>query len=200
MTGLEKIVDQILAEANTESERILAEAREEAKKIAEEADAETEKAVLDIQKKSENQAKNLEERMHSSNDLYLRTQTLASKQEVIAEVIETAYRKVCDMEPEPYFGMLEKLIGKYALPQSGEIWFSETDLSRMPGGFSDRIRAAAEQAGGTLTLSDKGKEIENGFVLVYGGIEQNCTIRAIFDADRDAMQDTVHAILYGKEA
>ncbi len=200
MTGLEKIVDQILAEANTEAERLIGEAQDEAKKIAEQADAETEKSVQDIRKKSEAQAKNLEERMHSSNDLYLRTQTLAAKQEVISNVIETAYRKVCDMDPESYFGMLEKMIEKYALPQSGEIWFSEADLKNMPDGFPDRIRAAAERAGGSLTLSEKGKEIENGFVLVYGGVEQNCTIRAIFDADRDEMQDTVHAILYGKEA
>ncbi len=199
MTGLEKIVDQILAEANTEAERLIAEARDEAQKIAAEADAETEKAVEDIRKKSEAQAKNLEERMHSANDLYLRTQTLAAKQEVITNVIETAYQQVCSMDPESYFGMLEKLIAKYALPQSGEIWFSEADLQRMPRGFHARIRAAAKQAGGTLTLSDEGREIENGFVLVYGGIEQNCTIRAIFDAERNEMQDTAYAILYGKE-
>ncbi len=200
MTGLDKIVDQILAEANAEAERLIGEAQENAKRIASEADAETEKSVQDIKRKSEARAKNLEERMHSSNDLYLRTQTLAAKQEVITNVIETAYRKVCGMDSESYFGMLEKMIEKYALPQSGEIWFSETDLDRMPEGFPDRIRAAAEKSGGTLTLSEEGKDIENGFILVYGGIEQNCTIRAIFEADRDEMQDTVNAILYGKEA
>ncbi len=200
MTGLEKIVDQILAEANEEAGRLIGEAQDEAKRIAEEADAETDKSVQDIKRRSEAQAKNLEERMHSSNDLYLRTQTLASKQEVISNVIETAYQKVCGMDQQSYFGMLEKMIEKYALPQSGEIWFSETDLNRMPDGFPDRITAAAERAKGTLTLSKEGKDIENGFVLIYGGIEQNCTIRAIFDADRDEMQDTVNAILYGKEA
>jgi len=200
MTGLEKIVDQILAEANQEADRLIEEANGQAKQIAEEADAQTEKSVQEIKKKSEAQAKTLEERMHSSNDLYLRTQTLAVKQEVIADVIETAYQKVCGMDKESYFGMLEKMIEKYALPQSGEIYFSDSDLGAMPSGFYNRIQAAAEKAGGTLTLSQEGKNIENGFVLVYGGVEQNCTLRAIFDANRDEMQDTVHAILYGKEA
>ncbi len=200
MTGLEKIVDQILAEANQEADRLIEEANGQAKQIAEEADAQTEKSVQEIKKKSEAQAKNLEERMHSSNDLYLRTQTLAVKQDVIADVIETAYQKVCSMDTESYFGMLEKLIEKYALPQSGEIYFSDSDLWAMPAGFYNRIQAVAEKAGGTLTLSQEGKNIENGFVLVYGGVEQNCTLRAIFDANRDEMQDTVHAILYGKEA
>ncbi len=200
MTGLEKIVDQILAEANTQAEQIIGQAQDEAKKIAAESDAETEKSVQDIQKKSEAKVKTLEERMHSSNDLYLRTQTLASKQKVISDVIERAYQKVCGMDQTTYFGMLEKMIRKYALPQSGEIYFSKTDLENMPNGFYNKIQEAATSAGGTLTLSDEGKDIENGFILVYGGIEQNCTIRAIFDASRDEMQDTVHAILYGKEA
>ncbi len=200
MTGLEKIVDQILAGANAEAEQILANARTEADKIAADSDAETEKTVQDMQRKSEARVKTLNERMHSSNDLYLRTQTLVVKQQVIADVIETAYNKVCGMDRDSYFGLLEKLIEKYALPQSGEICFSNKDLTDMPAGFEDRIQAAAGKAGGTLTLSREGKQIENGFVLVYGGVEQNCTLRAIFDAGRDEMQDTVNAILYGKEA
>ncbi len=200
MTGLEKIVDQILTEAHTEADRLIKEAQDEAARITEEANAETEQAVREIQKKSDAQVKNLEERMHSANDLYLRTQTLAVKQEVIADVIETAYQKVCGMDKTSYFEMLEKMIEHYALPQSGEIWFSDQDLAAMPVGFPRRIQKAAASAGGELTLSKEAKAIDNGFVLVYGGIEQNCTLRAIFDAEREEMQDTVHAILYGKGA
>ncbi len=200
MTGLEKIVDQILAESHAEADRLIKEAQDEAAEITEKANAETEQAVREIQKKSASQVKNLEERMHSANDLYLRTQTLATKQEVIADVIETAYRKVCSMDRASYFEMLEKMIEHYALPQSGEIWFSDEDLAALPMGFPHRIQKAAAAAGGELTLMREGKAIDNGFVLVYGGIEQNCTLRAIFDAGREEMQDTVHAILYGKEA
>ena len=33
----------------------------------------------------------------------------------------------------------------------------------------------------------KNKGIEGGFVLAYGGIEENCTLRAMFDAKRDEL-------------
>ncbi len=200
MTGLDKIVDQILAEAKTEADKLIAQANTEAQQIAAQADAATEKSVKDIQSKAAAETKNLEERMHSANDLYRRTATLASKQEVIAQVIDMAYEKVCGMDRKEYFGMLEKMIKKYALAQPGEICFSKADLDAMPLGYQMKIKAAAEEAGGSLTVDHEGRDIENGFILVYGGIEENCTIKALFDANRDEMQDTVHALLYGKEA
>ncbi|MCD8366347.1 MAG: hypothetical protein LUC83_11255, partial [Clostridiales bacterium] len=91
MTGLDKIVDQILAEAKTQAQTILADAEAEAKNIRSEADAQAERSTQSIQKNAEKEAKNLEQRMHSANDLYRRTQTLAAKQEVIAKVIDQAY-------------------------------------------------------------------------------------------------------------
>ncbi len=44
--------------------------------------------------------------------------------------------------------------------------------------------------------------IDNGFILAYGGIEENCTIRAMFDAKRDELSDIVHrlALLYDAES
>ncbi|MCD8299827.1 MAG: V-type ATP synthase subunit E [Clostridiales bacterium] len=200
MTGLDKIVDQILAEAKTEADRIIDQAQTQAKTIADESDAATEKSVRAIRAKADADVKNLDERMHSANDLYSRTATLAAKQAMIAKVIDLAYEKICSMDRKSYFGMLEKMIRKYALAQPGEICFSKADLDAMPLGYQMKIKAAAAEAGGSLTVSDTGRDIENGFILVYGGIEENCTIKAIFDASRDEMQDTVHALLYGKEA
>ncbi len=200
MTGLEKIVDQILAEAKAEAQRILDEANIKAQEIAAEAEAQAENTVLDVQKNTEARKAILEQRMHSANDLYRRTQTLFAKQEMIAKVISMAYDRVCGMDAEAYFGMLEKMLQKYVLAQPGEIWFSAKDLAAMPADFPEKIQAAARAVGGELTLSPTGKDVENGFILVYGGVEENCTIKAIFEARRDEMQDTVHALLYGKEA
>ena len=38
--------------------------------------------------------------------------------------------------------------------------------------------------------------MEGGFVLVYGGVEQNCSFAALFDAARDSLQDKLHALLF----
>lgn len=200
MTGLEKIIDQILADAKKKADKKIAAANSQAEAILAEAREEAQKRASEIRKKSGADVENYRKRVESANDLYRRTEVLKSKQDVIADVIRRAYEKVCGMDTASYFAMLEKMIQKYALAQEGEICFSAKDLAAMPDGFEERIREAAKKAGGKLTLSGEGRDIGNGFILVYGGIEENCTIRALFDARHDEMQDTVHALLFGKEA
>ena len=50
--------------------------------------------------------------------------------------------------------------------------------------------------GGSLTLSKEQRTLDGGFILIYGGIEENCTIRALFDARRETLQDQVHGLLF----
>lgn len=69
----------------------------------------------------------------------------------------------------------------------------KTDTS----GFEAEIAEIAQSKGGSLSISDKGKVMDGGCILVYGGIEENCTIRAIFDARRDELSDMVQEMLFG---
>ena len=66
----------------------------------------------------------------------------------------------------------------------------------MPLDYEKEILKAAAEAGGSLQLMKEPRPIEDGFVLVYGGIEENCTFRALLDAKKDELQDTVHRILF----
>lgn len=92
---------------------------------------------------------------------------------------------------------MEKLIRKFAQPSSGEAYFSRTDLERMPADFESRMHQAAQDMGGSLQLMRAGKNIPDGFILVYGDIEENCTLEALFSADTDEMQDKVQKVLFG---
>ena len=40
-------------------------------------------------------------------------------------------------------------------------------------------------------VSKEPKDMDGGFVLVYGGIEENCTIRAMFHTKQDELSDVV---------
>ncbi|MCR5665659.1 MAG: hypothetical protein K6G01_02415 [Eubacterium sp.] len=199
MAGLEKITDQILSDAKQEAARIVADAEKQAAKILAEADAKTQDAVSQIKNKAQNHANVIKSRVESANEQFERTEKLTIKQEVISSVIEKAYEKVCNLPTDQYFGLLEKFITEYAQPGDGTICFSKEDLGRMPADFEAKAQAAAQKAGGTLTISKEDKNIENGFVLIYDGIDENCTIRAIFDAQRAKMQDKVNELLYRKE-
>ena len=196
MTGLDKMKSQILDEAQAAAGARVSEAESQAKEILDAAKAETDKAVAAISQKSDADVANYADRVKSSIDLQRRTQLLSAKQEVIADVLDKAYAKLSSMQSEEYFAMLVKLLERYALPQDGEICFSQEDLARMPEAFKAQIEKAAEAKGGSLSVSQEGRKIENGFILVYGGVEENCTLKAVFDAKKDELSDKIHRFLF----
>ena len=67
----------------------------------------------------------------------------------------------------------------------------------MPEGFTGRIKTIAAAKGGTLTLSKEAREMDGGFVLIYGGIEENCTIKAVFRAKKEELSDRINRLLFG---
>lgn len=196
MTGLEKMKSQILDEAKALADSKIAEANRRAEEILEEAKADAEKSVASISQRSDKDVANYRERIISSIDLQKRTKLLAAKQEVIAQVLDQSYDRLKTMETGEYFAMLLKLAEKYVLPQEGIMYFSQADLGKMPENFKSDVKKLAETKGGMLDISGEGRNIENGFVLAYGGIEENCTLRAIFDAKRDEFADKIHHILF----
>ena len=148
------------------------------------------------EEKSEKELAGYESRHRLADEQKRRTALLLAKQEIISDTIEKAYQKFCSMETEAYFEVIAKMIRKFALPKEGEILFSEKDLGRMPEGFRAEIARAAKEKGGSLTVSGETRRMEGGFVLVYGGVEENCSFRALFDSRKDELQDKVNRLLF----
>ena len=196
MSGLEKMKGRILDEAKALAESKIADARSQAAEILETAKAEAEKTAAGISRKSDMDAANYKERIASSIDLQERTKLLAAKQEIIAEVLDKSYKKMKTMETEEYFAALLRMLRKYILPQKGQIYFSAADLERMPSSFQKEIAQIAQAQGGSLVVSGEREDIESGFVLAYGGIEENCTLKAMFDAKRDELSDQIYQLLF----
>lgn len=196
MNGLDKIKDQILSEANSSATTMIAQAKEEAQEILKAAEDEAKAEGEKIAQKSKANVQNQKERAQSGADLHRKQAILSAKQEVIAEILDAAYEKLLHLDAAEYFAMMEKMIEKFADKKDGTIAFSEADLKRMPEGFEDKIRQAAQKKGGNLDLEKEGRHIEGGFILIYGGVEENCTLRAMFHSAKDELSDKVHKLLF----
>ena len=196
MTGLEKMQNQILEEARKKAEEILEQAKQEAEQIKKDARVKGQEESTRILEKSRAEVKNTEERSVSSCALQKRQVLLETKQELIAQVLEKAYHTLTEAEEETYFQIIRKMLGKYAAPQEGKICFSQKDLERMPKGFEKEIQEIAASAGGSLKLSREPKNLDGGFVLVYGGVEENCSFKALFASRKDELQDQVQKVLF----
>lgn len=196
MAGIDNMTRQILEEAKKTAEAKLEEASKEAEELLNQAREEAARTSESISRKSEAEVANYKERVLSSIDLQKRTKLLSAKQELINGILEKSYASLTDMGTAEYFDMLLKMLDRYVLPQEGEIYFSAADIKRMPKGYEADVKKAAEAKGGSLKVSEAGRNIENGFVLAYGGIEENCTLRAMFDEKKDKLSDKVRELLF----
>ena len=186
MSGLDKMKAQIIAEAQENAKEILAQAHAQADSIIGEAKAQAEARAEDSVK-----------RLVSSSDMRKRKAVLEAKQEVIREVLEDAYKAVGELDDAAYFAMLEKVLEKYVLPEEGTICFTEKDRKRMPQGYMEKVYETAKKKGGSLELTETVPEgMDGGFILTYGGIEENCTIKALFDLKREDLSDKVNRQLF----
>lgn len=196
MSGLDKMKSQILDEATHSAEVKIAEAKAKAEEMIEAARAQAAAEVEKISNKAKADANNYAQRVASSCEMQRKQALLRAKQDVISGVLDQAYGRILNLDADAYFDMIRKMLDKYVLGESGEIYFSAKDLGRMPAGFEEEIQKAAAAKGGALSLAKEAKEMDGGFILVYGGIEENCTIKALFDAKRDELSDKVHGLLF----
>ncbi len=198
MTGLEKITSQILEAGKSQGEEILKDAQTNADKIIAEAEAEAAKIKAASDEKVKAEKASAESRAKSSADLKKRQAVLLAKQEIITDIIAKAKAKLLALSDDEYFAMMEKLVAKSASAKSGQISFNAKDLARMPKDFEAKIASLAKANGGELALSKDAANIDGGFVLIYGGIEENCSIDAMFNANKEDMADKVNSLLFGR--
>ena len=137
MTGLEKMVSQILEEADASAAVMISDAEKKAAEILGEAGEKADKIRQQREEQSRAKVKSYEERTASAADMKKRTAVLAAKQELIGKVIADACDRVKNLDEGKYFEILKSMAEKYLLPREGEICFSKKDLERMPANFRD---------------------------------------------------------------
>ena len=196
MSGLDKMKARILEEAESSARDILDRAGEEADRILREAGTAADAAAAEIAAGAVHDSLERKRRAGAAADMQRKQAYLAAKQEVIREILQKAYRRILDLDDREYFEFMEKLLEKYVLPEKGEIRFNEKDLSRMPEGFSGRVKNIAAEKGWSLEISGQPCTAEGGFLLVYGGVEENCTIKAVFESKREELSDQVNRMLF----
>ena len=196
MAGLDKIIEKIRADGAAEAAAVIAEAKESAEKLMKDARALTDSESAKAAAAAEKEASGVMMRFESLAETQKKQAFLGAKQDMIAQVLSKAKERILGQEDGAYFAMIEKLLSAQLQPKDGILYFSEKDLARLPEGFAEKAAAAAREAGGTLTVSDEARNIEGGFVLAYGGIEENCSVGALFEERADELMDTVSGILF----
>ena len=193
MSGIDKIIEQIEINTGIVCDDLLRRAEEKAALIR--AEAQDQAASYTQQAKEEIKAKvvDIEKRGASAAELEEKRILLTTKQELIAEMIDKAVNRMKNLPDDEYFELILKMVKKYSLPQDGVIRFCQKDLDRMPKSFIEQVNKAS---GGKLTLSADPAAIDAGFILVYGGIDENCSFDAIFASESETLSDRAGKLLF----
>ena len=197
MRGIEKIAAQIIGEAEEKKAAIEEEIQHKIDELNAKTDEEIKAELERINDDTLREEGTLEELAGLAAQQKRRQAALSAKQEVIGEIINEAYERLLNLEDKKYFAVIKKMLEDNVLSEKGEIIFSARDRQRMPKDFEDVIKNVAFEKGGELVMSDEIRSIDGGFVLVYGGIEENCTFKAMLEASREELHDMVNGKLFG---
>ena len=196
--GLDKILEDIRLEAEQSAGEIIAKAQSEADRIVETARKESEESRKKVRQEVDAAAQDAQVRSKSSAALAVRQKILAARQELIGEVLDKALEKARTLPDEAYFALLTGMAAKAAHTGKGRMILSEKDMKRLPAGFEASLQKALP-AGCTLTVDadpERAGQIRDGFLLIYDGIEENCSFEAVLASRQEAVQDRIREIIF----
>ena len=181
-TDTKEVCDSVVASAQKKADGILANAEKEAQTIIDESKDKTAAHVADIKKRGD-----------SAADLEERKIMLYTKQRIISDMLKEGLDVAKSLPDDEYFSLITQMVQKYSMPADGVIQFGAKDQQRMPAGFIDTLNSASK---GKLTFADDTADIDAGFILKYGGIEQNCSFDAIFAGEAENLSDKAGRLLF----
>lgn len=196
MSGLDKIIARISEEAEAKAGAIISEAEKKAADTATESAAKTAEECERIAKKADALVRNTEERGKASAELRTKQIMLGSKQELMNEVLAEARSRIDGLPDNEYAAFIEKLFSKHVPSEDAVLKLNSRDIARLPEETLDRMKAEAEAHGAELKISDEPVDIRDGFILDFGGVEENCTIDALIEQNTDDLSDKIRDILF----
>lgn len=193
MSGIDKIIQQIevntaqycdsvIGQAQVKADAIIADAEKEAQKIVTDGKDKTAARVVDIKKRGDSAAELEEKRI-----------MLSTKQQVISTMLGEGLTAAKNLPKDEYFKLIINMVSKYSLEEDGVIFFGEKDNQRLPNSFIHELNQAAK---GGIAIASDCAPIDAGFILKYGGIEQNCSFDAIFAGEAENLSDKAGRLLF----
>ena len=198
MSGLDKMRSRILEEAEQSAQEIIAKARAEAEASEAAAEEQARAEAEKIREKAGHDAEEYEKRAASLSDMRRKQALLAAKQEVIGGGAGGKRMMQCSpWKKRPISNCWRSCLkntssrkpGRSASPR--EIWSACQRALLAGSGRSPRKKAEVS------LFPREPRGIDGGFLLVYGGIEENCTIKAVFSSKREELSDRINRLLFG---
>ncbi len=191
MDGREKILNRIKSDCDDSIRAIEAEAQKECDKIIAKAKADAQKSAAETDKKAQAKKAQLEASAKSRAELEARNAVLKQKRREIDLTVSALRDHMLGLGDNDYFELIYRLASKLS-GMNGELRLNSRDLGRLPGDFTDRLRACGVEA----SISGEPADIDGGFILKHGDIEENLGFSALIAAKRGELEDFINRRLF----
>ena len=190
MSSGDKILNRISLDCDERISQIGAETDEKCAQIMAQAKLDADKISAEIAR-AQSKVKQMQAASKSRCDLETRNAFLKRRREEIDKTYSEILNKMKNLPDEDYFELIytfaKKLNG-----MSGVVLLNKKDMNRLPKDFLARL----EECGVKAELSKTPCDIESGFILKCGDIEENMDFSAILSEKRDAIEDFINQELF----
>lgn len=190
MAGIENILNIISSQQKKTENSIISAAEKKADDIISKGNEKAAREYEEYLNKAKSRLALDFDNAVSSVNAQMKRRTLAYKVKCIDEVIEKTIIRLANMSDDEYFSVMEKIVISKACSGNGIMYLNKKDSARITESF----RSTVNRLG--IEISSESAEIENGFILSYGLISENCSFRAIIEAERDSIRDIIAKELF----
>jgi len=185
VSGLDKVIKKIQSDAEAKAVSIIREAEAAADKAKQEIIDKANKDAARILTEAELAATRLKEQIKSGNSLEIRNKKLAAKQKVIDKVFADALTALIGISQAEF----EKFVASYCK----DAVIKDGDQIILPEKYKS---ADVKKINPKLTVYTGNRNINGGFILISGGVEQNNTFAALLDYYRNDLEPLVISKLF----
>lgn len=188
MTGLDGILHKIRADAQAEAEKITEDAQLECEKIRNKAWEDAKSIEKRERKKLDLSLAKIEENTSAKAEIIKRETILFEKQRLVKKVIDDYYDYLLNLSEEKYIILLNKVLEK--LDISGKtLHMNNKDLNN--------IGSKIKRSG--MKISNDPVNIDGGFILSDGQVEENYSFCVLFDSKRQQLSDKIYQIIFDEK-
>jgi vacuolar-type H+-ATPase subunit E/Vma4 len=193
MADVSQIVEKILSDAKQEEKSILETAKRAAAEIIQEAENTAQSAYEEEIARAKKDAQAIADRNLSAIETEQRKVILSIKQQLLEECFREAVKTLNQMPQEEFMSFLEKKLTESSLKGEGVLILPK----RYKVGRLNLMGLNVKLKGLKVSVSDDSdRQVEGGFILAVGLIEENYTFERLVEAAKDALMQQVTELLF----
>lgn len=174
MSNLDKLVAEILQQAQKEANRMLTKAKTENSEFSEKENKKIQKEVDTINDKAQEEAQALKERVISNANLKSRDMILQAKEELADDILEKVLERLKNINTKKYLKFVENILKNLNLSKNAEVMVSKD----MKLALGDKI----------LDYKISDQTVESGCSIKDGNLIYNNEFSNLIDFNREELE------------